>query len=293
LFLDFKLVVVNHSYHDYGKAFKSSIIKFLMKKKVDKVVAVSQGVNNATKRMFSLEDSEVVTIYNGCDLDNIRKLSNEKIDFLWWDHRDVKIISIGRLSNIKGQSHLVKLVKEMKDRGINKIKLLIIGGYGPHKDELMKFIESLGLENNVKVLDFIENPFPYLKQADIFYLSSDSEGLSIVLLEALALKKPVISTDSLVGPREIILGESNYDEIVKDNYVIGKYGILTPVMGRSCWDNPNAPISKSQKINADALYMLINNKSLMIKYRETKFPEQFLIASMHKKYRELYLDLLC
>ena len=65
---------------------------------------------------------------------------------------------------------------------------MLLIGYGPNKNKILNFIKDNNLKNKVCVLNFIKNPFPYLKRADIFVLSSKYEGLPNVLLEALVLK---------------------------------------------------------------------------------------------------------
>ena len=82
-------------------------------------------------------------------------------------------------------------------------------------DKLCKYIEDNNLINNVKILNNISNPYPYLLRSDLFILSSVFEGLPNVLLEAITLDKFVISTNCSTGPSEILLN--------------GKGGILVPI----------------------------------------------------------------
>ena len=63
----------------------------------------------------------------------------------------------------------------------------------------------MNLNNFVKIINFVENPFPLLKQTELFILSSKYEGLPNVLLEALTLKKFIISSNCPTGPKEILL----------------------------------------------------------------------------------------
>ena len=102
-------------------------------------------------------------------------------------------------------------IKLIRDK-IN-IKLLIIGN-GNKLEELNRYIKENNLNNNVKILNNIDNPFPYLLRSDLFILSSIFEGLPNVLLEAITLNKFVISTNCSTGPSEILLN--------------GKGGLLVP-----------------------------------------------------------------
>ena len=91
----------------------------------------------------------------------------------------------------------------------------MIIGSGKEQDKLCKYIEDNNLNNNVKILNNISNPYPYLLRSDLFILSSVFEGLPNVLLEAITLDKFVISTNCSTGPSEILLN--------------GKGGILVPI----------------------------------------------------------------
>ena len=98
---------------------------------------------------------------------------------------------------------LLKAINEIKKK--IKISLLIIGE-GKNKKIIKEFISNNNLEKSVKLKDYTKNPFPYIKQADVFILTSKFEGLPNVLLEAITLKKFVISTDCPTGPNEILDG---------------------------------------------------------------------------------------
>ena len=114
----------------------------------------------------------------------------------------LNIVNVGRLEYQKDHLTLLKAVNEIKNK--IKIKLLIVGN-GSMQNKLNNFIEMNNLENSVKILNNISNPFPYVIKSDLFILSSIFEGLPNVILEALTLNKFVISTDCSTGPSEILL----------------------------------------------------------------------------------------
>ena len=78
-------------------------------------------------------------------------------------------------------------------------------GKGFLKNKLIHYSKNNGLNNKIKFINFLSNPYPLIKQADIFILSSAYEGLPNVLLEALTLNKFIISTNCPTGPKEILL----------------------------------------------------------------------------------------
>ena len=77
-------------------------------------------------------------------------------------------------------------------------------GYGSNKDKIKKYINSNKLNKNVKILSFTYNPYNYIKTSDLFVLTSLYEGLPNVILEAITLKKYVISSNCPTGPSEIL-----------------------------------------------------------------------------------------
>ncbi len=90
-------------------------------------------------------------------------------------------------------------------------------GRGVLKKKLLDYINLNNLKNNVTFINFKKNPYPYIKMADLFILSSKFEGLPNVLLEAIVLKKFIISSNCPTGPREILLnGKAGYLFSVSD-----------------------------------------------------------------------------
>jgi len=180
-------------------------------------VALSKGVKTILQKYYFIKESKLVVIYNGIDLDNIDKLKNEKITNykeIFDDINFVKLITIGRLSKEKGHLHLIKAFQKAKEQFQN-LKLFILGE-GPLRKELQQFIMKNDLKNDVILTGLIKNPFKYLAKSNIFVFSSLYEGFGNVLIEALACKLPIISTNCMVGPQEIL-----------EN---GTYGILVDVM---------------------------------------------------------------
>ncbi|MBK1733239.1 hypothetical protein CKO41_15925 [Thiococcus pfennigii] len=81
---------------------------------------------------------------------------------------------------------------------------LMILGDGPERPALEAQARRLGIDADVALIGFVSDPLPYMAQADLFVLSSRYEGLGNVLVEAMAVGCPVVSTDCPSGPREIL-----------------------------------------------------------------------------------------
>nr|WP_272887944.1 glycosyltransferase [Campylobacter lanienae] len=118
-------------------------------------------------------------------------------------------INVARLSIEKDQEKLIYAFKEVNKQYPNT-KLIILGD-GPLREKLENLIKRLKLKKSIFLLGRISNPYPYLKKADCFVMSSNHEGQGLAMIEALILKKPVISTNFSCA----------YD--VLDN---GRYGLI-------------------------------------------------------------------
>ena len=167
-------------------------------------------------------NKEVVKIYNFLDFDLINKKSEEKMEEDYGKY----IISIGSLTKNKNHELLINAFKILKDKYKVSEKLLIVGE-GKERENLEKQIRELNLGNDILLLGQKENPYKYIKNSELYVLSSKNESFSLTLVEAMFLKKLVISVKSN-GPIEIlennkygVLIENDADEIAeKINYYL-------------------------------------------------------------------------
>tara|TARA_B100001964_G_C14154432_1_gene563608 strand:+ start:207 stop:1301 length:1095 start_codon:yes stop_codon:yes gene_type:complete len=200
----------NASPSGWSKNFLKKKLFKLILGLADTIIVNSKDFKKEFRKKFNLQ---TVMIYNPLNKKEIIKLSKKKINLPFFESKNaLKLINIGRFTDQKDQLTLLKSVNELKEK-IN-FRLLIIGR-GTNFQKLNKFINSNKMNKIVKILQFKENPFPYLKKADLFLLTSKFEGLPNVLLEAATLKKIIISTDCPTGPKEILKN--------------GKYGFLCNV----------------------------------------------------------------
>ena len=170
-------------------------------KKADKIIVNSLEFKKQFKKRFNIKTE---CIYNPLNKKEILRKSKNKINLNFFkDKKKLKILNIGRFTDQKDHLTLLKSMKILK----NKYKLnfiLLIIGRGQNKSKIQNFINENNLNLNVKVIGFKKNPYKYINCCDLFILSSIFEGLPNVLLEAITLKKFVISSNCPTGPNEIL-----------------------------------------------------------------------------------------
>ena len=196
----------------------------------DKIVCVSKNIQNDFVKNTNLIN-KTITIYNLIDSNLIYELSNKKCN-LTKGKNNFLIVTIGRLEIVKGYDKLCIVINKLKDKYKN-IELWIIGE-GSQRKNLEKYILDNNLKDNIKLLGFKENPYSYLKQADLFISTSLNEGFRLVVAEAVTLGIPVISTNT-DGPREIL-----------DN---GKYGLLINHDIESIYEALEKVINDKEELN--------------------------------------------
>lgn len=167
----------------------------------DRIISVSKSVEEATKRLFS-GMKETIVLYNPIDLKAIRSQSQCKLT-MPKGSACIRLVSVGRYVPQKAFHRLISIVSRLLQLGYN-IELLLLGE-GSERTNLETQIQSLELQNRVFLLGFQNNPYPFIKSADLFVCSSLTEGYSTVVTEALILEKPVVTTDC-AGMRELLLG---------------------------------------------------------------------------------------
>lgn len=175
--------------------------------KFDKVICVSENVRASFVELFG-DTVPAEVLYNTIDDGEIRTKAELPLpDGI--QKRRFTALAVGRLSAPKKYMRLLKAHKQLLDEGIEHD--LWILGEGPERAELEKYIADNGLENSAKLLGFSDNPYCFMREADLLVCSSDYEGFSTFVTEGVILGKPIVTTDC-GGMREI-LGDSEYGMI--------------------------------------------------------------------------------
>lgn len=180
----------------------------------DSIVAVSHGVAEDVAKVGRMPRERIHVIYNPVITGQMLQAAHEPLQDEWFAAGQPPVIlAAGRLTAAKDFANLLhafaRLRREMEAR-------VVILGVGEELPRLQSLAAELGVADQVRFPGFARNPYAYMARAAVFVLSSAwGEGLPTVLVEAMALGKPVVSTDCPEGPRELLQD--------------GKYGALVPV----------------------------------------------------------------
>jgi len=163
------------------------------------LITVSQGLQNYIVDELNARPKFIQTIYNSFDFEEIQEKANENLDDI---PTEPYIINVARLSLVQKRQDILLKAYKLADIP-HKLVLL---GQGEDEMKIRQIIKELEIEDRVIMPGFSSNPYVWIKHAKLFVLSSDFEGFGRVLVEALALGTPVVSTDCHSGPREILSG---------------------------------------------------------------------------------------
>ena len=198
-----KYIWVHSDYNkvmEYNPKFKKDFYKFKSKfKYFDKIICVSNSAAQSFKKLLPEYKNKLMIVWNLIDnKETFEKAIKEKTKIKLTGK--YKIVSIGRLVDIKGFDRLIEIARMMKEEGYS-VKFFLIGD-GPKRNDLEKKVKNYGLTKNFYFLGKISNPFPILAQADLFVLTSYFEGLPTVILESLVCKVPFVAPN-ISGAKDI------------------------------------------------------------------------------------------
>lgn len=215
-----RVVVSDHNVVSRSSAATTGLKRWLLRTtmrwlypRADGVVTVSKAVADDMAACTGLPRRLIATIHNPATRGTLpAPLPADDLVHGWRQPGCKRLITVGTLKPLKDQRTLIAAFAILRQQ--LPAKLLIVGD-GPLRGELETQARELGIADDVILLGFVQDPYPYYMAADLFVLTSTAEGFGNVLVEALECGLPVVSTDCAGGPREILDG--------------GRYGRLVPV----------------------------------------------------------------
>lgn len=173
----------------------------------DKIFCVGKAcLNNVLGNSEKLKD-KLEVFYNMTDYLNVRKKADAKMDFKY-DSDKLNIVTVGRLEWQKAYDVAIETAEILKSRCVD-FCWYAIGG-GSLEEELKNMVLEKKLEDNFKFLGIVSNPFPYVKNASLYVLSSRHEGYCLATLEAKILGSVIIATDIESNREQITDGENGF-----------------------------------------------------------------------------------
>ena len=228
---------MRHVYHDK-----------IAYKKCNKIIAVSENQANELKKFVPAAADKIVSIHNLTDVEGIRRKALESTAEVF-DKTKFNIVSVGRVSHEKGMDIAVRVCEKLVSDGFGQVRWWIIGD-GPDMQEVKDTIAATHMEEHVITVGMRKNPYPYIRQADLYVQPSRFEGYPMAILETLVIGQPVVSTNN-----------NGAKEILKD----GITGILRPIDVDAIGEAvemllKNTEVYKKLKENVDIIDFMKNNQ---------------------------------
>jgi glycosyltransferase involved in cell wall biosynthesis len=238
-------VIARHGMLLCGKKWKH---RLTLTKLADGIITNSITIKKAYADYGWFDDAFVKVIYNGITIPE----HSDSYDFSERFPGKKIIFSAGRLSEQKGFTYLIEAAALLRKKRDDLV--FIVSGEGKLESELKKQTKNAGIDNSFFFTGFCADIFPSLKGCDLFVLASLFEGMPNVVMEAMAMKKPVIATD-VNGARELM--------------VEGKTGLIVPP------GNPEAL--------AHAIETIIDNHNMLLELGKSGFERvnrEFTMSAM-------------
>ena len=230
----------------YSKLFQEIYLKF------DKIIGVSNDVIKEFLKYYKANDTDVV--YNLIDKEKIISGSmKEKVNY---PKDKLNLVTVGRMHYQKGYDRLIEVLNRLNIENKLSNVLVHIVGDGPDELKLRDLVCKYNLQDKIKFLGRKANPYPYIREADLFLLPSRYEAYSIVVLETLTLKVPILACRVL-----------SIEETLK-----GKYGIV---------------VENSEEGLYNGILGIIENKNSLKKYSDNLKKYSYNINDIIKKIENL------
>lgn len=206
---------------DYSTIETDVELDLKMWSKFDYIVAVSQECRASFISKYPTLKEKVRVMENITSPEFVRTQSSEKISDFPRNKGDFNILSVGRYCEAKGFDNAIKALRILHDRGYTNIKWYIIG-YGQDEEFLKKLVIENKLEESFILLGKKINPYPYMKECDLYAQPSRYEGKAVTVTEAQILGRPVMITNYVTSKSQVDNGYDGYiTELSKEGIADG------------------------------------------------------------------------
>ncbi|MEH7076821.1 glycosyltransferase [Neobacillus drentensis] len=187
---------------DYSKLEIDNELDFKVWNHFDAIAAVSDACRDAFLSTYPTLKEKVLVVENITSPKFIKKMAEEELPLNQEKSQTFNLVSVGRLSYVKGFDMAIEALKLLHDKGLTNIKWYIIG-YGGYEKEMKDLISKHDLEDSFVLLGKKTNPYPYIKNCDLYVQPSRYEGKAVTVSEAKILGKPILITNYPTAPSQI------------------------------------------------------------------------------------------
>lgn len=189
---------------NYDNSDMNKKIDYPFFNKLDNLVTVSEECAASLKKNFTELEPKIKIIYNILSPNQLFKLSQKNTSISPFSKKQIKILTVARLSSEKGIDIAINACNIVASKGYNFVWIVL--GEGIEREKLQKTVNKYGLNKHFYLLGNKDNPYPYFRFADIYVQPSRFEGKSIAIDEAKILKKPIIVTEFSTARDQITNG---------------------------------------------------------------------------------------
>lgn len=247
---------------DVSKHKINKKLYFRLYKKFDNIFAVSKKAKEKLVQEIPGILSKTKVFLNIVSESSIKNMAEDD-QYLDDEYEGIRIVTVGRLTEEKGQDLAINVLARLKKAGY-KVRWYCIGE-GNRRQEYEELIKTNGLTDDFILQGAVQNPYPYIARADIYVQTSRHEGYCLALAEARCLKKPIVTTNFSGVKEQIING---YNGLIADICVEGlfekiKYLIENPDVGKHLISNLSLVNFRTGNESSDLLlYIEFENEHL-------------------------------
>lgn len=195
---------------DYSMIQTNVKMDLKMWNKFDYIIAVSEACKSSFLKKYKELESKVYVIENITSPEFIQVMAKEENhNQMKYDNR-FKIVTVARLSHAKGIDNAIKALKILRNKGYQDIAWYVVG-YGGDESMLQELIIQNNLENSFFLLGKRTNPYPYIKECDLYVQPSRYEGKAVTVTEAKILCKPILITNYSTAKSQV---ENGFDGVI-------------------------------------------------------------------------------